>query len=100
MRTSSGPSSSDPDRGRAGRAPRPGLRDGPTRDFRAFLKGWRKPALVVVAADDRTVDVNAIRNLRDLMPQAEIRVIASAGHGWTPALIAAQVEAISTFLKT
>jgi hypothetical protein len=35
-----------------------------------------------------------------LMPQAEIRVIASAGHGWTPALIAAQVEAISTFLKT
>jgi len=83
-----------------GRAARQWLRDGITRDYRAFLKGWRKPALVVVAADDRTVDVNAIRNLRDLMPQAEIRVIASAGHGWTPALIAAQVEAISTFLKT
>ena len=83
-----------------GRAARQWLRDGITRDYRAFLNGWRKPALVVVAADDRTVDVNAIRNLRDLMPQAEIRVIASAGHGWTPALIAAQVEAISTFLKT
>jgi pimeloyl-ACP methyl ester carboxylesterase len=82
-----------------GRAAREWLRDGITRDYRDFLKGWRRPALVVVAADDRTVDVNAIRNLRDLMPQAEIRVIESAGHGWTPTLIAAQVEAISAFLK-
>ncbi len=83
-----------------GRVARQWLRDGITRDYREFLKGWRKPALVVVAADDRTVDVNAIRNLRGLMPQAEIRVIESAGHGWTPSLIAAQVEAISAFLKT
>jgi len=82
-----------------GRAARQWLRDGITRDYRDFLKSWRKPALVVVAADDRTVDVNAIRNLGDLMPQAEIRVIESAGHGWTPTLIAAQVEAISAFLK-
>jgi pimeloyl-ACP methyl ester carboxylesterase len=81
------------------RAARQWLRDGITRDYREFLKGWRKPALVVVAADDRTVDVAAIRKLTDLMPQAEIRVIPSAGHGWTPSLIAAQVEAISTFLK-
>jgi pimeloyl-ACP methyl ester carboxylesterase len=82
-----------------GQAARQWLRDGITRDYRDFLKGWRKPALVVVAADDRTVDVNAIRNLRDLMPQAQIRVIESAGHGWTPTLIAAQVEAISAFLQ-
>jgi pimeloyl-ACP methyl ester carboxylesterase len=82
-----------------GQAARQWLRDGITRDYRDFLKRWRKPALVVVAADDRTVDVNAIRNLRDLMPQAQIRVIESAGHGWTPTLIAAQVEAISAFLK-
>jgi pimeloyl-ACP methyl ester carboxylesterase len=82
-----------------GRAARQWLRDGITRDYRDFLNSWRKPALVVVAADDRTVDVTAIRNLNTLMPQAEIRVIPSAGHGWTPALIAAQVEAISAFLK-
>ena len=82
-----------------GRAARQWLRDGITRDYREFLKGWRKPALVVVAADDRTVDVNAIRNLTALMPQAEIRVIESAGHGWTPTLIAAQVEAITGFLR-
>jgi hypothetical protein len=33
------------------------------------------------------------------MPQAQIRVIEAAGHGWTPALIAAQVEAITGFLS-
>jgi pimeloyl-ACP methyl ester carboxylesterase len=82
-----------------GRAAREWLRDGIVRDYRDFLGGWRKPALVVVAADDRMVDVAAIRNLRQLMPQAEIRVIDSAGHGWTPTLIAAQVEAITGFLR-
>jgi pimeloyl-ACP methyl ester carboxylesterase len=83
-----------------GRAARDWLRDGISRDYRAFLGSWRKPALVVVAADDRIVDVDGIRKLRDLMPQAEIRVIESAGHGWTPTLIAAQVEAITGFLRT
>jgi pimeloyl-ACP methyl ester carboxylesterase len=83
-----------------GRAAREWLRDGITRDYRAFLGTWRKPALVVVAADDRIVDVDGIRNLRTLMPQAEIRVIESAGHGWTPTLIAAQVEAITGFLRS
>jgi pimeloyl-ACP methyl ester carboxylesterase len=83
-----------------GRAAREWLRDGISRDYRAFLGTWRKPALVVVAADDRIVDVDGIRNLRTLMPQAEIRVIESAGHGWTPTLIAAQVEAITGFLRT
>ena len=82
-----------------GRVARQWLRDGITRDYREFLRSWRKPALVVVAADDRMVDVNGIRSLRELMPQAEIRVIESAGHGWTPTLIAAQVEAIGAFLK-
>ena len=81
-----------------GRAAQQWLRDGITRDYRAFLAGWRKPALVVVAAADNTVDVDAIRGLATLMPQAEITVIPSAGHGWTPALIRAQLEAISAFL--
>jgi hypothetical protein len=32
------------------------------------------------------------------MPRAELRVIQAAGHGWTPALIDAQVQVISGFL--
>src|SRR2546427_8664474 len=83
-----------------GRAARQWLRDGITRDYREFLKGWRKPALAVVAADDRTVDVNAIRKLREFMPKAETRVIQDAGHGSTSTLIAAHTEAITGFLKT
>lgn len=83
-----------------GQAARQWLRDGITKDYRDFLRSWRNPVLVVVAGDDRVVDVGAIRNLRDLVPQAEVRVIESAGHGWTPTLIAAQVEVISAFLKT
>lgn len=81
-----------------GRAARDWLRDGIQRDYTEFLRSWRKPALVVVAGDDRIVDVAGIRRLKDLMPQAEIRVIEAAGHGWTPTLIAAQVEAITGFL--
>jgi 3-oxoadipate enol-lactonase len=83
-----------------GQAARQWLRDGITRDYRDFLRSWRNPVLVVVAADDRIVDVGAIRNLRELVPQAQVRVIESAGHGWTPTLIAAQVEVISAFLRT
>lgn len=81
-----------------GRAGRQWLRDGIKRDYQGFLRQWTKPVLVVVAADDRIVKVDSIRGLRQLMPQAEVRVIDSAGHGWTPALIAAQVQAISAFL--
>ncbi len=80
------------------RAAREWLRDAVRRDYCDFLASWGKPVLIVVAADDRTVDVGAIRGLRQLIPQADIRVIESAGHGWTPQLIAAQVEAIARFV--
>lgn len=75
------------------------LRDAVRRDYRSFLRSWAKPLLVVVAGNDKMVDVEAIRGLRELAPKAEIRVIEQAGHGWTPALINAQVEAITRFLK-
>ncbi len=74
------------------------LRDAVRQDYRAFLQTWRKPILIVVAGDDRMVDTNAIRSLGAVMPQAEVRVIEAAGHGWTPALISAQVQAITGFL--
>ncbi|HYM51006.1 MAG TPA: alpha/beta hydrolase [Candidatus Limnocylindrales bacterium] len=74
------------------------LRDAIRRDYAAFLSAWEKPALIVVAADDRVVRVDAIRALGRRMRQAQVRVIEAAGHGWTPALIQAQVQAISGFL--
>jgi len=80
------------------RAAREWLRDAVRRDYREFLRTWERPVLVLVAADDRIVNVRSIRELGDLMPQAELRVIESAGHGWTAALIAAQVQVIADFL--
>jgi pimeloyl-ACP methyl ester carboxylesterase len=82
-----------------GSASRQWLRDGIRRDYATFLKSWPRPALVVVAADDRVVRVDAIRDLGRSMARADVRVIQAAGHGWTPALIQAQVQAIAGFLK-
>jgi pimeloyl-ACP methyl ester carboxylesterase len=74
------------------------LIDAVRRDYEGFLRGWKRPALIVVAADDRIVRIEAIRQLAGMMPQAELRVIEAAGHGWTPALIKAQVQVITSFL--
>lgn len=74
------------------------LLDGIHRDYAAFLERWEKPALIVVAADDRLVRVEAIRELAGRMRNAQLRVIEAAGHGWTPSLIQAQVQAIAAFL--
>ena len=81
-----------------GRTARAWLLDGIRRDYTAFLEGWEKPALIVVAADDRLVRVERIRELARTMREAQVRVIEAAGHGWTPTLIQAQVQAIAGFL--
>ena len=82
-----------------GGAARAWLRDAVEQDFEAFLRSWHKPALIVVAADDKIVRVPAIRELAAALPRAELRVIEAAGHGWTPALIQAQVQVITAFLS-
>jgi pimeloyl-ACP methyl ester carboxylesterase len=81
--------------GRAGRA---WLRDAIRRNYEPVLRSWEKPALIVVAANDRIVRLSEIVALERAMPRAELRVIQAAGHGWTPALIEAQVQVISGFL--
>ena len=81
-----------------GASARAWLLDGIRRDYAAFLEQWEKPALIVVAADDRLVRVKGIRELAGRMQNAQLRVIEAAGHGWTPSLIQAQVQAIAAFL--
>ena len=82
-----------------GRTARGWLLDGIGRDYAPFLRGWDKPALIVVGANDRLVRVEAIRELAATMRNGQLRVIEAAGHGWTPSLIQAQVEAIAGFLR-
>lgn len=80
------------------RAAREWLRDGLAHDFRGDLARFPHRVLLLVAADDRIVDVPALVRLTARRPQTEFRVIASAGHGWIPEFITAQVAALTAFL--
>jgi pimeloyl-ACP methyl ester carboxylesterase len=80
------------------RAAREWLRDALAQDFEAWLHSWEQPVLMVVAADDTLLDHDAMQRLTEAMQTAEVVMVPDAGHGWTDALVKAQVAAISGFL--
>lgn len=80
------------------RAAREWLRDGVGADFRPLLDGWRGPVAVLVAADDRLVELDRLAAYCAQRPATEISVIASAGHGWDAELIRRQLDVLERFL--
>lgn len=80
------------------RAAREWLRSALRQDYAPWLLQWDQPVLMVVAADDRILDIAAMQRLCEGMRTAEVVVVPDAGHGWTEALIRAQAAAISGFL--
>jgi pimeloyl-ACP methyl ester carboxylesterase len=80
------------------RAAREWLRDGLGVDFRALLDGWEGPVEVLVAADDRIVELERLRRYCASRPQTELSVIESAGHGWDAELIRRQLDVLERFL--
>jgi len=80
------------------RAAREWLRDALDQDYEGWLKSWEQPVLMVVAADDRLLDHDAMQRLTEAMQTAEVVMVPDAGHGWTEALVRAQGAAISGFL--
>jgi pimeloyl-ACP methyl ester carboxylesterase len=80
------------------RAAREWLRDALAQDYEDWLKSWEQPVLMVVAADDRLLDHDAMQRLTESMQTAEVVMVPDAGHGWTEALVRAQGAAISGFL--
>jgi pimeloyl-ACP methyl ester carboxylesterase len=80
------------------RAAREWLRDGLGVDFRALLEGWEGPVEVLVAADDRIVELDRLRRFCASRPQTELSVIESAGHGWDAELIRRQLDVLESFL--
>jgi 3-oxoadipate enol-lactonase len=80
------------------RAAREWLRDGLEVDFRALLDGWNGPVEVLVAADDRIVELDRLRRYCARRPQTELSVIDSAGHGWDAELIRRQLDVLESFL--
>ncbi len=80
------------------RAARAWLRDGLRHDFRRLVADWPRPVLLMVAADDRIVDVPQLAALARAHPLVETRVVDSAGHGWSAAFVTAQRALLAGFL--
>jgi pimeloyl-ACP methyl ester carboxylesterase len=51
-------------------------------DFTKSLSSIHVPTLVLVGSDDRPHFLREAEKLKDLIPGAELRVIADVGHGW------------------
>lgn len=81
------------------RATREWLLDGLRRDDVALLRAFAGPILVVVAGDDRIVDVPALSATVAAMPHVSLARIDQAGHGWTADYVRRQLEVIGRFLR-
>lgn len=80
------------------RAVREWILDGLRRDDVGVLRGARRPSLIIVAADDRIVDVPVLRPIVRPMEHVQLVEVADAGHGWTEAYVRRQLELITAFL--
>lgn len=81
------------------RATREWIRDGLARDDVAALARRSGPTLLLAAANDRIVDVAALRSLVGSLPAVRLEVIDGAGHGWNDAFVRAQVDCLTRFLS-
>lgn len=81
------------------RAVREWILDGLACDDVALLGGAGKPALIIVAADDRIVDVPLLRPIVRSMGHVQLAEVADAGHGWTESYVRRQLALITAFLN-
>ena len=80
------------------RALREWILHGLARDDVELLRGSGKQALIIVAADDRIVDVPVLRQTLAGMDHVHLAGVADAGHGWTESYVRRQLELIGAFL--
>jgi hypothetical protein len=55
--------------------------------------------LLIVASDDRIVDVPRLRTTVAGMRHVHLAEVADAGHGWTETYVRRQLELIAAFLQ-
>jgi pimeloyl-ACP methyl ester carboxylesterase len=67
-------------------------------DFRALLHSYPTPTLALIGDHDPFVQSAAVERLPRLMPHATVLVQRGMGHGWTPAAVAQQNQALTAFL--
>ncbi len=80
------------------RALREWILDGLVRDNVALLQGSQSAALIIVASDDRIVDVPMLGHTVAAMEHVQMARIDDAGHGWTESYVRRQLELITAFL--
>lgn len=80
------------------RALREWILHGLARNDVALLREAQSSALIIVASDDRIVDVPLLRTSVQAMDHVQLVTIADAGHGWTEGYVRRQLELISAFL--
>lgn len=80
------------------RASREWLRDGLRRHDVDTLRARREPTLIIAAADDKIIDVPALRAVAQGLPQVQLAVIEDAGHGWNAEFVRRQLDVLTAFL--
>ena len=80
------------------RALREWILHGLGRDDVALLRGAQQEVLIIVAADDRIVDVPLMARTVGSMPHVKLARVDDAGHGWTETYVRRQLELITAFL--
>ncbi len=80
------------------RALREWILHGLVRDDVALLRGFPRPALIIVASDDRIVDVPLLARTVAAMDHVQLARVDDAGHGWTESYVRRQLELIAAFL--
>ena len=80
------------------RAVREWLLHGLSRNDVALLRRCGLPALVIVAGDDRIVDVDALADVVGDIPTVHLVTVDDAGHGWTADYVRRQLDVITAFL--
>jgi pimeloyl-ACP methyl ester carboxylesterase len=80
------------------RATREWLRDGLRRRDVDALAARTAPTLILAAADDKIVDVDALRAVSTRLPQVQLTVLEEAGHGWNADFVRRQLDVLNAFL--
>jgi pimeloyl-ACP methyl ester carboxylesterase len=81
------------------RALREWILHGLARDDLELLRAMDRPVLVIVASDDRIVEVAVMRRAVAEMEHVHLVEVADTGHGWTEAYVRRQLELITAFLQ-
>jgi pimeloyl-ACP methyl ester carboxylesterase len=81
------------------RALREWILNGLAGDDVEHLRDSGKQALIIVASDDRIVDVPHLRTTVAGMGHVHLAEVADAGHGWTETYVRRQLELIAAFLQ-